>query len=151
MADREPKTTGAPRLALALIAAALLGAVPACREIAPVSGPHKPVENLTYVTSVEEFEQVVLQAPTPVLVDLYTDWCPPCRRLAPVLARLAPKYKGRVAFAKVNVDKVGKLAQRYSVRAVPTLLIVRDGKEVKRIEGAPPERRLRAELDAVAN
>jgi thioredoxin len=113
-----------------------------------VEQTHGPVENLTHIATAEQFEEAALRAPTPVLVDLYATWCPPCRKLAPVLNRLAPTYKGKVAFVKVDVDKVPAVARRYGVQSIPTLLILRDGKEVKRLVGYQSERRLRAALDA---
>jgi thioredoxin 1 len=130
-------------LALALAAAA-------CREAETAEEPHAPVENLTYVSTNAEFDEAVLKARTPVLVDIYTRWCPPCKKLAPVLNRLAPAYKGKVAFVKVDAEKVPDKARKYRVQVVPTLLIFKNGKETERIQGAPPESRLRKLLDAAS-
>ena len=138
------------RLAAMLGVVAFLLPVMGCREETPISLPHKVVENMTHVATVAQFEQVVLNAQTPVLVDMYATWCPPCKRLAPVLDRLAPRYKGKVAFVEVDVDKVPDLAKRYRVTAIPTLLIFKNGKEARRMRGAPPEATLRAALDAAS-
>ena len=135
---------------LALLAALGLAAgLLACRRDVEAE-THRPVENLTHVASVAEFDKFVASTPTPILVDLYADWCPPCRRLAPVLERLAPRYKGKVAFVKVNVGKVPALARRFGVRAIPTLLFLKKGREANRIVGAPPEAKLRSALDSLA-
>jgi len=137
------------RYALAL-AVASLAAMTGCPEPGPASFSNEPVENLTHIESPAQFEDVALKAPTPVLVDLYATWCPPCKKLAPILDRLAPGYKGKVAFVKVDVDKVSAVAARYGVQSIPTLLLLKDGKEVKRLVGYQSERRLRTELDALA-
>jgi len=130
-------------LALALAAAA-------CRETETAEEPQAPVENMTYVSTNAEFDEAVLKARTPVLVDMYATWCPPCKKIAPVLNRLAPTYKGKVAFVKVNVEKVPDKARKYRVQFVPTLLVFKNGKETERIQGAPPEARLRKVLEAAS-
>jgi len=132
-----------------LAALGLAVGLSACRREVEAEA-HRPVENLTHVASVAEFDKFVASTPTPILVDLYADWCPPCRRLAPVLDRLAPRYKGKVAFVKVNVDKVRELAGRFGVRAIPTLIFLKKGREANRIVGAPPEAKLRSALDSLA-
>ena len=137
------------RLGASLLALAVVVGAGACRR--EVETEHRgPVENLTHVTSEAQFDKILKTSGTPALVDLYATWCPPCRKLAPVLDRLAPRYKGKVAFLKVNVDHVPGLARRFGVRAIPTLLFLKGGKVADRIVGAPPERRLRSALDALA-
>ena len=137
-------------IARVLLPLALALAAVACREAEPVEEPQAPVENMTYVTTNAEFDEVVLKARTPVLVDMYATWCPPCKKLAPVLNRLAPTYEGKVAFVKVNVEKVPDKARKYRVQFVPTLLVFKDGKETERIQGAPTEARLRKVLEAAS-
>ena len=94
------------------------------------------------------FDQMVLQAKTPVLVDLWAPWCAPCRMVAPVVEELASEYEGRVSFAKLNVDQNPKTASRYGIMSIPTLLIFKDGKPVSNIVGFRPKAELKRSLDA---
>jgi thioredoxin 2 len=93
----------------------------------------------------DEFEQEA-SASVPVLVDLWAPWCGPCRRVSPALERLAAKYAGRLKLVKVNVDEAPLTAMRFGSRSIPTLVILRDGRELNRTVGAAPEARLDAWL-----
>lgn len=95
------------------------------------------------------FDQMVLQAKTPVLVDLWAPWCAPCRMVAPVVEELASEYEGRVNFAKLNVDQNPRTASRYGIMSIPTLLIFKDGKPISNIVGFRPKAELKRSLDAV--
>ncbi len=99
-----------------------------------------------HVTS-DDFEVRVLQAATPVLVDFWAGWCAPCRRLAPVIDRLAHDYDGRLQFAKVNVDADGELAVAYQVQSIPRLILFGGGREISRFVGYLPAEQLARELD----
>ena len=94
------------------------------------------------------FDQIVLQAKTPVLVDLWAPWCAPCRMVAPVVEELASEYEGKVSFAKLNVDQNPRTASRYGIMSIPTLLIFKDGKPVSNIVGFRPKAELKRNLDA---
>ena len=91
----------------------------------------------------DEFEQE-LTASVTVLVDLWAPWCGPCRTVSPALERLAHKYAGALKVVKVNVDEAPRTAQRFGSRSIPTLVILRDGRELNRTVGAAPEARLDA-------
>jgi thioredoxin 1 len=105
-------------------------------------------EYIDHVTTVEEFRSKVLEADKPVLVDFYTTWCGPCKRLAPVIDKLADEYKDRAKFVKVDVDKLRKLAKEYGITSVPTVLIFKDGKVRKRLVRVRKADEYRAALDA---
>jgi thioredoxin 1 len=99
----------------------------------------------------DTFQQDVLNAGNPVLVDFYAPWCGPCKMLAPVLDKLAGEYAGRVDFLKVNVDDAQDLAVRYRITGVPTLLVFKDGEVVDSIVGMASAAALKTKLDAAAD
>jgi thioredoxin 1 len=88
-----------------------------------------------HIGSAEDFEQVVLKADQPVLVDFYADWCGPCRMLAPTIEKLAEAYQGRAIVCKVNVDSLSSIAGQYGIQAIPAVLVFDQGKEVQRLIG----------------
>lgn len=75
----------------------------------------------------ENFDELVLRAEGPVLVDFWAPWCVYCRRIAPALDQLAEQYGERVTVGKINVDEQPELAQRFAVETIPTLLLFRNG------------------------
>lgn len=97
-----------------------------------------------------DFATVAEASRLPVLVDFWAPWCGPCRAVSPVLERLAGELPGELKLVKVNVDEAPMLAQRFQVRAVPTLVVLHDGKVVARRAGAAPHPILRSWLhDAI--
>jgi thioredoxin 1 len=97
----------------------------------------------------ENFQNVVLQSKSPVVVDFWAQWCAPCLAAAPVLEELEKEYSGKIDFAKVNVDENGPLAARYGIAAIPTMLIFNGGQPVQQILGYKPKKELKKVLDEV--
>ena len=95
-----------------------------------------------------DFDQIVLQAESPVLVDFWAPWCRPCLMAAPVLEELAEEYSGRITIAKLNVDQHQKAAAKYSIMAIPNLIIFKKGQPFSQIIGYKPKAELKRELDA---
>jgi len=95
------------------------------------------------------FDQMVLQSKTPVLVDFWAVWCGPCRMVAPVVEELADEYEGKVTFTKLNVDENPKTSSQYGIMSIPTLLIFKDGAPVSNIIGFRPKAELKKNIDAV--
>jgi thioredoxin 2 len=93
------------------------------------------------------FAAVAEGASIPVLVDLWAPWCGPCRMVSPVLAQLAAEMAGRLKLVKVNSDEAPQTSQRFGVQAIPTLVLLKDGREVARQVGAAPAPALRGWLE----
>jgi thioredoxin 1 len=85
------------------------------------------------------FEQSVLQAETPVLVDFWAEWCGPCKMLGPVLEEIATELGDKVSIVKVNVDQNGELAQHYGIRGIPTMIFFKGGEAAKTLVGVQPK------------
>lgn len=102
-------------------------------------------EPLPWVAEADEatFAAVVEQSPLPVVLDLWAPWCGPCRTVSPILERLATELAGRCKVVKVNVDEAPGISSRFGVQGIPTLIVLRDGREVARQVGAAPEAHLR--------
>jgi thioredoxin 1 len=98
----------------------------------------------------ENFAKEVLQSSTPVLVDFWGEWCPPCRAIAPILDELAEEYDGRVKIGKVNTEEQPSLAAEYGVKAIPTLLFFQQGQVADQVVGLHSKRDLKARFDRVA-
>ncbi len=110
-----------------------------------------PKKELIFDVDLHQFDELVIKASdeTPVLVDLWAEWCSPCLVIAPLLKKLIDEYDGRIKLAKVEVDEGEnmKLAGRYKVRGFPTILLIAGGEEVARFSGAKPLSFLRNFVD----
>jgi thioredoxin 1 len=106
----------------------------------------KHLETVVLPVGEQNFATEVLNAALPVIVEFTAEWCPPCRVLAPLYARLAHEYSGKVVFASLDVDEHPSISARYGVQGVPTLVVFHAGKEVTRLVGPHPVR-LRATLE----
>jgi len=100
----------------------------------------------TRSTNTINFEADVIQSKTPVLVDFWAPWCPPCRAIAPSLEEISDELEGKLQVIKVDIDQNPELAQRFGVRSIPTLKVFVDGKVAKEIVGAMPKQALQAQV-----
>ena len=93
------------------------------------------------------FEQEVLKASQPVMIDFWAAWCGPCKALAPVVDEIAQSYEGKLKVVKMDVDKNAATPGRYGVRGIPTLLIFKDGVVKEQIVGYVPKETLQKAVD----
>ena len=111
-----------------------------CKNPLPIHLEPLTVTDLTFAADVE-------RASLPVLVDAWAAWCGPCRMIAPVVEELATEMVGRARIAKLNVDENPQTATRFNLRSIPTLLVVKSGREVDRIIGAQPKQEILRRLE----
>jgi len=97
-----------------------------------------------------EFQQKITEANKPVIVDFWASWCGPCMMTKPILEKLAKEYDGKVQFMPVNADESREVLEQFKVYGIPTVITLRDGKEVGRVTGAQNESGYRAMFEALA-
>jgi thioredoxin 1 len=90
----------------------------------------------------DNFEEQVLGAAAPFLLDLSAEWCQPCKAIAPVVSALAAEYAGRISFGTIDIDKNPRVPTQFQVRSIPTLLLFNGGKVVGQLTGAHPRSRI---------
>jgi thioredoxin 1 len=93
------------------------------------------------------FEQTVLQSEQPVLVDFWAEWCGPCRALAPTLEAVANDWAERARVVKLNVDESPVVTEHYGIRAIPTLILFKDGEEAGRLLGTVSKTEIARKID----
>ena len=103
-------------------------------------------DNIIHIGSEEAFDKL-MAGDTPVLVDFWATWCGPCRMIAPIVEEIANEYAGKVVVAKVDVDEMGELAQRYRIMNIPTLMLFKQGQLVDKAIGARPKAALEQMLN----
>lgn len=96
------------------------------------------------------FQAEVKDSPIPVLVDFWAPWCGPCRAMSPVLDELSQEYAGKVKICKMNVDENPATPQQFGVRAIPTMVLIKNGNTIEQITGAVPKDNLKRLLDEKA-
>lgn len=102
-------------------------------------------EHITELTSAN-FDSTIADGGVPVIVDFWAPWCGPCKAIAPILEELASEEAGKVKVCKVNVDNNSELANRYSIRAIPTLLVFKDGNVANQIVGMTSKADLKSKI-----
>ena len=104
-------------------------------------------DHIVHVTD-ESFEEDVLKAEDPVLVDYWAEWCGPCKAIAPILGEIAEEYAGRLKIAKLNIDENPSTPPKYGIRGIPTLMLFKEGNVEATKVGALSKSQLSAFLDS---
>ena len=104
-------------------------------------------ENMVMLSDAS-FEQDVINAEGPVLVDFWAEWCGPCKMIAPILSEVADEYAGKVTIGKLNIDENSDTPPKFGIRGIPTLLLFKDGKVAATKVGALSKSQLTEFLDA---
>ena len=93
------------------------------------------------------FNEEVIKSDTPVMVDFYAEWCPPCKMLGPIIEELASEYQGKAKIGKVDVDKNQQTASNFGIMSLPTVYFFKGGNPVKSLVGIQSKENYKAELD----
>jgi thioredoxin 2 len=127
------------------------GEKPVCgRCKTPIAVPLKPEAGTRPVAVTDAtFSAEVERSPLPVVLDMWAPWCGPCQKIAPMIDELASNMAGQIRFAKLNVDENPATASRFNVRSIPTLLVLKGGREVDRIVGLQPKSEIARRLERV--
>jgi thioredoxin 2 len=111
-----------------------------CKTPLPIQGKPVSITDANFSAEVE-------RSPLPILLDMWAPWCGPCRVVAPILDQLAAEMAGRVRVGKLNVDENPVTAERFQVRSIPTLLVLKAGREIDRIVGVQPKSEIARRLE----
>lgn len=118
-------------------------------EVRPICGRCKnplSISSSPLVVTDANFTNVVEISALPVLLDMWAEWCGPCHMIAPVIEQLSKELAGQVVVAKMNIDENPRTAARFNVRSIPTLLLLKNGRETNRIVGAQPKSEILRQL-----
>ena len=105
---------------------------------------------MSEIISDSTFEDAVLKADKPVLVDFFAPWCGPCRAMSPVIDEIAGEAEGKYLVFKMNVDESPRTAAKYGIRSIPTLIAFKNGNAETTLNGAHPKDKILAMMDALA-
>ena len=108
-----------------------------------IDGPKVKPKNLKDT----DMESIIKNSKIPVIVDCWAVWCQPCKAIAPIIADLATEYQERVLVTKLNTEKNRKMAAKYGIRSIPTILYFKNGKLVKRTVGALPKKSIKTVIE----
>jgi thioredoxin 1 len=97
----------------------------------------------------DNWEAEVNQSNIPVLVDFWAVWCHPCHMMEPLFDELSVEYEGKIKFGKLNTEESPQYPQSFQVMGIPTLIMIKDGKEIGRIVGFNPKDRLKAKIEEI--
>ncbi|TNN12357.1 Thioredoxin [Schistosoma japonicum] len=106
-----------------------------------------PEYGVTNIQDDIDFRKRVLENPAPVLVDFHAKWCGPCKILGPRLENVMKSYMNSVLLAKVDVDQLDTVAEKYKISVVPTVISIKNGKEIERFQGAKEEEFIRRKIE----
>ena len=94
------------------------------------------------VLSDANFDEEVIKAETPVIVDFWAEWCGPCRMIGPIVEEIAEEFEGKIKVGKLNVDQNQGTAAKYGIRSIPTLLLFKGGELVEQMVGVQPKNKV---------
>jgi thioredoxin 1 len=107
------------------------------------------MENTHTVSAINDndFQNLVLESDSPVVVDFWAPWCGPCRMVSPIVEELSNEYAGKVRFVKMNTDDNEQVPAQYGIFSIPTLVVFSGGREVNRLVGFAPKEQLKRQID----
>ena len=96
----------------------------------------------------DTFDEYIASADTPVLVEFWASWCPPCKMMEPMMKKLAEAYEGSCEFVAVNIDRNARITERFEVTGVPTFIVLQDGEAIgSRLVGAQTKKKIKSMVD----